>query len=498
MTTCIRSIGRRSLQMERLEPRYALAQTSLGNWTLVAQSSDPNNGPVLTPLLPPGASVTPVGEAFAGNVIAFFYQLTPVHAPQIVALQTNGFYRQTADSTGFYTSLRQFGYFSSNDQSADVSTATALEIVREGDSIRVRATYRNDHASSGDKFLITADYLIQPPTAFLSSTLIDVVITNESGRAVIPAWPGHPANQEQWKLAGLSSMYVADRLQLPLPAWYPALDPDNDYVNLPKLGNDNPLDDGISRPQTLRLEVSTHDVKRIEFDAAQLNLEHGLPYLDEGFGTSAKLVQEGAHSTKVTAQHLYDAMRNHRLEVQSASGLIDDVASFNWSTTYNQEDANMVDGDNVQIRLGADQQVNAWPAGGVQRLSLRLQSGAGIGRPAYQNPLNRLDVNRDKRLTAFDALLVINELNLRGAPYTLPAPPSGYYTYLDVTGNGTLTSFDALLVINELNLNPTGGGGEAISGDDLAEREIDYLFALWTADADRRRLVQQAAERDFG
>ena len=80
----------------------------------------------------------------------------------------------------------------------------------------------------------------------------------------------------------------------------------------------------------------------------------------------------------------------------------------------------------------------------------------------WQNPLNPLDVDDDPEgsVIAFDALLVINELNepQYRNPVTgeLPAPPDPLPAYFDVSGDNMATPFDALLIINYLNsLIPT-------------------------------------------
>jgi hypothetical protein len=71
---------------------------------------------------------------------------------------------------------------------------------------------------------------------------------------------------------------------------------------------------------------------------------------------------------------------------------------------------------------------------------------------AWQNALLPDDVNADQAVTPYDALMVISELNLRGAR-VLPAPSdaSGPPPYLDPTGDGTVQPLDALYVINAVN-----------------------------------------------
>jgi hypothetical protein len=95
---------------------------------------------------------------------------------------------------------------------------------------------------------------------------------------------------------------------------------------------------------------------------------------------------------------------------------------------------------------------------------------------AWQNAAHPLDVNASRTITGLDALIIINRLNLKG-PAILPPPgqpippdtdpglaafPQPFY---DVNGDGRLTALDALRIINHLN---TAGPGPVLSaaGDD--------------------------------
>jgi hypothetical protein len=78
-----------------------------------------------------------------------------------------------------------------------------------------------------------------------------------------------------------------------------------------------------------------------------------------------------------------------------------------------------------------------------------------------QGPTNvgNLDVNDDGRITAFDALTVINYLNLYPLTTTLPivggpAPLAAPPPYLDVNGDGRLSAFDITPIIIFLNAVP--------------------------------------------
>jgi hypothetical protein len=73
------------------------------------------------------------------------------------------------------------------------------------------------------------------------------------------------------------------------------------------------------------------------------------------------------------------------------------------------------------------------------------------GIPA-QNPIERTDVNNDRRTSALDALRVINVLVLaRIFDEAAPAFPANSETFLDVNGDQNVTALDALRVINAIS-----------------------------------------------
>lgn len=78
------------------------------------------------------------------------------------------------------------------------------------------------------------------------------------------------------------------------------------------------------------------------------------------------------------------------------------------------------------------------------------------------------DTNADGRVTAMDALLVINYLNVTGGGPV----PSASAPYLDVSADGQITPMDALLVINRLNSQASGEGEPR-----LEVAPIDQIFA---------------------
>jgi hypothetical protein len=92
----------------------------------------------------------------------------------------------------------------------------------------------------------------------------------------------------------------------------------------------------------------------------------------------------------------------------------------------------------------------------------------------WRNSRNPLDTNDDGFITPFDALLIISELNARGArllPQTLEGSTE-LFGFLDTNGSGRLEPRDALLVINEINrVRRSGGAAEGeLSGDDAVDK----------------------------
>ncbi|TWU02299.1 PKD domain-containing protein [Stieleria varia] len=102
------------------------------------------------------------------------------------------------------------------------------------------------------------------------------------------------------------------------------------------------------------------------------------------------------------------------------------------------------------------------------------QSGSAIVRIAgseWTNPLNPLDVNGQSGTTALDALIIINELQ-NGRYISDPlakdlvspqsvSPFPGFF--LDTSGDGRISAFDALLVINGVPTTQPEGEGIGVS-----------------------------------
>ncbi|MEZ6136200.1 MAG: dockerin type I domain-containing protein [Pirellulaceae bacterium] len=106
------------------------------------------------------------------------------------------------------------------------------------------------------------------------------------------------------------------------------------------------------------------------------------------------------------------------------------------------------------------------PVSGTQTVSVTANTAAmdidfGFEEATseWQNPRDPLDVNDDMIISAVDVLLIINEINARGARDLrgsgISAPP-----FVDVTGESFVSGIDVLQVINYINAhgNNTGEG----------------------------------------
>lgn len=109
--------------------------------------------------------------------------------------------------------------------------------------------------------------------------------------------------------------------------------------------------------------------------------------------------------------------------------------------------------------------------GQVQNVALQLASpvehvdfGINFQNTPWHNLRLAEDVNDDGYISALDALLVINLLNLTAGQSALTGSAIPFAPYIDVSNDAYITPLDALLVINALNARAGASEGESPKG----------------------------------
>lgn len=325
----------------------------------------------------PACVVEYPGGTRTGNVLAVHYALQPTNWPQAWAFLTDGFWRQAPPGQPFLTSYRTFRYFTSDNQDQDRAVAHRIRVVGTNayGELEIETTWSNNAATADDRFRIDGNFTLEPPDVLHASMRVDLVVSNATGHAVVPWWQGHRDLAEQWVPFSLSSMYVADHLTGGLPSWYDTLDPAHLRVGI--TNDASLLNDGFSLNGAI--DVSTHDTKNIVTPSRNLALNHDTNatpiHFVPGYLWHSQLVLYAETATELRTQHAYRSAWNHHVELLGASGQVSTVSAMPWAATYKRDDANLVDGDNVQVKLGLDAAISNWPAGGVQHISLRLTAG---------------------------------------------------------------------------------------------------------------------------
>jgi len=341
---------------------------SSGNWGIKVTNTGTAESPT--------SDVTFPGGIKSGNALEVYYRITDIEIPQFWVFLTDGFWRQVSYGNPFGTSYRLFRYYSSEDEDCDKPAATAFRVngITSRNQLEIELGYENN-AAAGDRFEITASVLLLPPSRMITSMEATITVKNVTGRDVTPKWDGHRTLAEQWELFGISSMYVADNLTGGLPAWYSLLDPDHDYVGI--TNDSDYLNDGFS--QNGEIYVSTHDVKTIVARDRRVSLDHETcPFITvPEYDWYKELVLLDQVSRSVKIKHLYASDRNHLVELLSCSGITGNSQNLKWAVTYNRSDENMVDGDNIQVKLGMDDFLNIWPNEVFQTIHLNLKTGRG-------------------------------------------------------------------------------------------------------------------------
>lgn len=114
--------------------------------------------------------------------------------------------------------------------------------------------------------------------------------------------------------------------------------------------------------------------------------------------------------------------------------------------------------------------VNPFPGVSVPTAQILFDSAApftvtaGAGEGEFTNPNNRFDVNNDNYVTPYDALALVNFLNVSGTTALLGTAGGGEgeagRMYYDVNSDYVVSAIDALGVINYLNAVIQGAAGE--------------------------------------
>ena len=96
----------------------------------------------------------------------------------------------------------------------------------------------------------------------------------------------------------------------------------------------------------------------------------------------------------------------------------------------------------------------------IRRLLMESLEKRELMASDFTNPFYPMDVNRDNRISALDALVVINRLNRDGISSLegLTGNEDGTQS-VDVNGDNYLSPLDALSVINHLNFREGEGDG---------------------------------------
>jgi hypothetical protein len=103
---------------------------------------------------------------------------------------------------------------------------------------------------------------------------------------------------------------------------------------------------------------------------------------------------------------------------------------------------------------------------------------SGSSAVSFTNSREELDVNNDGYITALDALIVINELNTKGA---MRLTGTGSGPFVDVDADGYMSPSDSLRVINWLNSHPGGVNHGETEGEGEGAAEA-YFAALGSDD----------------
>jgi hypothetical protein len=122
---------------------------------------------------------------------------------------------------------------------------------------------------------------------------------------------------------------------------------------------------------------------------------------------------------------------------------------------------------------------------------------------AFENPVNRFDINADGSVSPLDALVLINFINSRSPDTSLPDTLSNPPRFLNPSGDDSVAAIDVLLIVNFINSNLAQGEllpdawdrslldvtGELDSRSDYASIDPDVVLWDWTGRVQKSRTL---------
>ena len=311
--------------------------------------------------------------------------------------------------------------------------------------------------------------------------------------------------------AGIEKLLVENEMSLLRPEITKAVEieheafPDNTLTMVGTAGNDDLFID-LGRPlvRSVGLWNETYNLRRdfesAEFDAFRFLLLGGDDsLLVEGVESPALFVDGGEGSdwmqintasdvsvidlsgnnfikTSSGADQVRTGPGRDRIDTGDGVNTIHDAGGVNWIFTGSQDD--QIHHENANDWINADQGTNEiWLNGSLVN---------------WHNQQLRGDVDRDLRVSAFDALLVINTLQNAGERTLAGSPDSTSYLY-DTSDDGRLSALDILIVINDIKrameLESEYVGNIDLPNPSSLDHEVasDEVFSTWATEFEKSR-----------
>lgn len=144
-------------------------------------------------------------------------------------------------------------------------------------------------------------------------------------------------------------------------------------------------------------------------------------------------------------------------DVDANSNGRSDVWYDSWNVVF--RDVVILDGSNTKVGVYNVSANNLATPENYATLKEMVIDAAMRSQKPWQNSVEPLDVNNSQTVTALDALIIINRLNVTGAE-ELP-PPTGAQSpppFYDCNGDNEVAPVDALQIINALNADSAAAG----------------------------------------